>query len=49
MTDGYEGYNKLAKAEGIEHRVCWAHVRRKFIEAAKVQPKGKVMPIRRSP
>ena len=40
MTDGYEGYNKLAKSEGIEHLVCWAHVRRKFVEAVKVQPKG---------
>lgn len=41
MTDGYEGYNALANTEGIEHLVCWAHVRRKFVEAAKVQPKGK--------
>lgn len=40
MTDGYEGYNKLAKSDGIEHLVCWAHVRRKFVEAVKVQPKG---------
>ena len=40
MTDGYEGYNKLAKTEGIEHLVCWAHVRRKYVEAVKVQPKG---------
>jgi transposase len=40
MTDGYEGYNKLAQTEGIEHQVCWAHVRRKFVEAVKVQPKG---------
>ena len=40
MTDGYEGYNKLSKTEGIEHLVCWAHVRRKFIDAVKVQPKG---------
>ena len=40
MTDGYEGYNKLAKTEGIEHLVCWAHVRRKFVDAVKVQPKG---------
>ena len=40
MTDGYEGYNKLARTEGIEHQVCWAHVRRKFVDAAKVQPKG---------
>jgi len=40
MTDGYEGYSKLAKTEGIEHLVCWAHVRRKFVDAVKVQPKG---------
>ncbi len=41
MTDGYEGYNQLAKAEGIERLVCWAHVRRRFVDAARVQPKGK--------
>jgi transposase len=41
MTDGYEGYNKLARADGIEHLVCWAHARRYFVEAARVQPKGK--------
>ncbi len=40
MTDGYEGYNKLVKTDGIEHLVCWAHVRRKFVDAVKVQPKG---------
>lgn len=40
MTDGYEGYNKLARTGGIEHLVCWAHVRRKFVDAVKVQPKG---------
>ena len=41
MTDGYDGYNKLAKTEGIERLVCWAHVRRRFVEATRVQPKGK--------
>ena len=41
MTDGYEGYNALARTEGIEHLVCWAHVRRKFVEARRVQAKGK--------
>jgi len=41
MTDGYEGYNALARTEGIEHLVCWAHVRRKFVEAMRMQPKGK--------
>ena len=41
MTDGYDGYNKLAKTDGIERLVCWAHVRRRFVEATRVQPKGK--------
>lgn len=41
MTDGYDGYNALARTEGIEHLVCWAHVRRKFVEATRVQVKGK--------
>ena len=41
MTDGYEGYNALAKTHGIEHQTCWAHCRRGFIEAQRVQPKGK--------
>jgi len=41
MTDGYDGYNKVSKVEGIERLVCWAHVRRRFVEAARVQPKGK--------
>ena len=41
MTDGYEGYNKLVSAERITHLVCWAHVRRRFVEATLVQPKGK--------
>ena len=40
MTDGYTGYNTLANTKGIEHLVCWAHVRRKFVDAVKVQPKG---------
>lgn len=41
MTDGYEGYAKVARTDGIEHLVCWAHVRRRFVEAVRVQPKGK--------
>jgi transposase len=41
MTDGYDGYNALAKAEGIEHLACLAHARRRFVEATRVQPKGK--------
>ena len=41
MTDGYSGYNELMRTDGIEQLVCWAHVRRRFVEAVKVQPKGK--------
>jgi len=41
MTDGYDGYNALERTEGIERLACWAHVRRRFVEAARVQPRGK--------
>jgi len=41
MTDGYDGYNQLARTDGIEHMACWAHVRRRFVEAVKVQPRGR--------
>jgi len=34
ITDGYEGYNALSKTPGIlGHAACWAHVRRRFVEA----------------
>jgi len=34
LTDGYSGYRQLAgKAEILGHAACWAHVRRKFVEA----------------
>jgi len=34
VTDGYEGYNALSKSSGIlGHGACWAHVRRRFVEA----------------
>lgn len=32
----------MAQQDGIERLACWAHARRKFVEAQKVQPKGKV-------
>ena len=41
MADGYDGYNELARTDGIERLACWAHVRRRFVDAVKVQPKGK--------
>lgn len=34
VTDGYSGYNGLCQKPGIiGHAACWAHVRRKFIDA----------------
>ena len=33
MTDDYAGYNAVAAQEGIERLGCWAHARRKFVEA----------------
>lgn len=36
QTDGYAGYNELARMEGVRgHAACWAHVRRGFVDAAK--------------
>lgn len=42
MTDGYDGYNAIARTPGIERLACWAHVRRRFVDAVRVQPKGKM-------
>ena len=39
QTDGYAVYKKLAPS--MTQMGCWAHVRRKFDEAVKAQPKGK--------
>lgn len=41
VTDGYEGYAEVVRKNGITHAGCWAHARRKFVEAQTVQPKGK--------
>jgi transposase len=41
MTDDYAGYNALGVQTGVERLGRWAHARRKFVEAQKVQPKGK--------
>lgn len=40
MTDGYEGYGAAVQALGLTHLICFAHARRKFVEAKSVQPKG---------
>jgi len=41
MADGYSGYGVACRTHGITRLGCWAHARRKFFDAAKLQPKGK--------
>src|SRR6187402_1195862 len=46
MVDGYEGYNATCIKNGITRLGCWAHARRKFIDAQQAhrgagRPKGK--------
>jgi len=41
QTDDYAGYNHLDNIEGVHHLGCFAHVRRKFVEAQKVAPSKK--------
>jgi transposase len=35
QTDDYSGYDPLAAEKGIIHVGCWAHARRKFVDAQK--------------
>lgn len=43
MLDGYEWYQKACDTYQIKRLGCWAHARRKFVEAQKLQKKtGKV-------
>jgi transposase len=44
MTDAYAGYNHVAASQHLVHAHCWAHARRKFVEAEKSLPKGKKSP-----
>lgn len=37
-TDGYSGYGKM---DGIRRALCWAHVRRYYIESIPLDSKGK--------
>jgi transposase len=39
MSDGYEGYKALGKQPSITQLTCWAHARRKFMDAHKAQNK----------
>ncbi|MBF0429277.1 MAG: IS66 family transposase [Magnetococcales bacterium] len=40
QTDGYDGYLAIGAMPGVEHFGCWAHVRRKFVEAVIAAGKG---------
>ncbi len=35
QTDGYVGYDEVGRKDGITHAGCFAHARRKFVEALK--------------
>jgi transposase len=41
MVDGYEGYSAVCSNNQLIRLGCWAHARRKFIDAKRQQPKGK--------
>src|SRR5271166_3524268 len=38
QSDGYGGYDRVG-GPGIVHAGCWAHARRKFFDAVKLNPK----------
>src|SRR3990172_8960937 len=40
LTDGYEAYESVAKARALVHLGCWAHARRRFVEAEAALPKA---------
>lgn len=41
MVDGYDGYDAVCRNPEITRLGCWAHARRKFVEAGKVVGKKK--------
>jgi len=40
MTDGYEVYDKIERANRLVHLGCWAHARRYMVDALQVLPKN---------
>ena len=38
LADGYGGYDGVVTQSGITRAGCWAHARRKFVDAEKTQP-----------
>jgi len=41
MCDGYSAYNEVGDRDDVELLTCWVHARRGFVDAIKLQPKGK--------
>jgi len=41
QTDGYAGYNRVCRENGLTRIGCWDHARRKFIEASRAAPAKK--------
>ena len=41
MVDGYDGYDAVCRQQALVRLGCWAHARRKFVEAQRAQPKDK--------
>ena len=41
MVDAYSGYDPVCAIQSLLRLGCWAHARRKFVDAKKIQPKGK--------
>lgn len=41
QADGYAGYNRVCRKNGITRIGCWDHARRKFVEASKAAPAKK--------
>lgn len=39
LSDGYAAYDQSASKTGLTHAQCWAHTRRKFIEAERAEPR----------
>ncbi len=38
QTDDYAGYNEIVRENDLIHILCWAHARRKFVEALEDDP-----------
>ena len=41
LADAYGGYNGVVTGNAITRAGCWAHLRRRFIDAEKVSPRNR--------